>query len=69
MENSPVGMAGLREGSWIVLGVWQRGAQSENSGTGTTRIAEHDGLSSKSRSARGSFPARSFGPSEDSASA
>ncbi|KAK1883796.1 Telomerase protein component 1 [Dissostichus eleginoides] len=43
MENSPVGMAGLREGSWIVLGVWQRGAQSENSRTGTTRIAEHDG--------------------------
>ncbi|KAF3845722.1 hypothetical protein F7725_002800 [Dissostichus mawsoni] len=42
MENSPVGMAGLREGSWIVLGVWQRGAQSENSGTGTTRIAGHD---------------------------
>ncbi|KAI9514127.1 hypothetical protein NQZ68_036188 [Dissostichus eleginoides] len=23
MENSPVEMAGLREGSWIVLGAWQ----------------------------------------------
>ncbi|KAK1879072.1 Ribosomal RNA large subunit methyltransferase H [Dissostichus eleginoides] len=43
MENSPVEMAGLRDGSWIVLGVWQRGAQSEYSGAGIPRIAEHDG--------------------------
>ncbi|KAI9533001.1 hypothetical protein NQZ68_027473 [Dissostichus eleginoides] len=42
MENSPVEMAGLRDGSWIVLGVWQRGAQSEYSGAGIPRIAEHD---------------------------
>ncbi|KAI4815387.1 hypothetical protein KUCAC02_005534 [Chaenocephalus aceratus] len=43
MENSPVEMAGLREGSWIVLGAWQRGAQSGYSGAGIPRIAEHDG--------------------------
>ncbi|KAK1891261.1 UPF0753 protein [Dissostichus eleginoides] len=34
MENSPVEMAGLREGSWIVLGAWQGGAQSGYSGAG-----------------------------------
>ncbi|KAI9523806.1 hypothetical protein NQZ68_024328 [Dissostichus eleginoides] len=44
MENDQVEMAGLREGSWIVLGAWQRGAQSEYSGAAIPRIAEHDGL-------------------------
>ncbi|KAK1878284.1 Diacylglycerol kinase theta [Dissostichus eleginoides] len=43
MENTPVEMAGLREGLWIVLGAWQRGAQSGYSGAGIPRIAEHDG--------------------------
>ena len=42
-ENSPGEMAGLREGSWIVLGARQREAQSGYCGAGIPRIAEHDG--------------------------
>ncbi|KAJ4945703.1 hypothetical protein JOQ06_023382 [Pogonophryne albipinna] len=45
MENSPVEMAGLREGSWIVQGAGQRGALSGYSGAGIPRIAEHDAAS------------------------